>query len=106
MDTLKAEHKRVAPLRLGTILAILYGLLGLIVAPIFLIAGLAGGGMHDAGGLPVGGLLLGVAGAVFVPIGYALAGFLTGLVSAALYNFVVRWTGGVQFEFVHVPPGN
>lgn len=99
METKKVELKRVAPLRLGTILAILYGALGLIAAPVFLIAGLAGG-MHD-----LGGLLVGVAGAVFVPIGYGLVGFLSGLVVAAIYNFVVRWTGGVQFEFTDVPPG-
>jgi hypothetical protein len=37
------------------------------------------------------------AGAVFMPLIYALAGFVFGVVLATVYNFVSRWTGGIEY---------
>jgi len=92
--TMKKRLTRVAPLRAGIVLGILYGLAGLIVAPFFLLAAFAG----KQGG--VGG----VAFAVMFPIIYAVGGFIGGIIAAALYNLVAKWTGGLEFEVTDETP--
>ena len=79
---------RVAPLKAGVVLGILYGILGLIAAPFFLLAAFAGGE----------GAAAGIGLAVMLPIMYAVGGFVGGIISAALYNLVAKWTGGLEFE--------
>jgi hypothetical protein len=89
---MKRRLTRVAPLRTGVVLGILYGIGGLIAAPFFLIAAVLGS--HGAASGVVGG----VAFAALLPIMYAVMGFLSGVIGAALYNLVVKWTGGLEFE--------
>ena len=79
---------RVAPLKAGIVLGILYGILGLIAAPFFLLAAFAGRE----------GAAAGIGLAVMLPIMYAVGGFVGGIISAALYNLVAKWTGGLEFE--------
>jgi hypothetical protein len=86
--TMKKRLTRLAPLRTGIVFCLLYGIGGLIVVPFFLFAILAG--KEGAGGEFAFGLLL--------PIIYAVAGFITGSIGAALYNLIAKWTGGLQFE--------
>ncbi|MBC5829419.1 MAG: DUF3566 domain-containing protein [Candidatus Eremiobacteraeota bacterium] len=33
---------------------------------------------------------------IFLPIVYAVLGFIGGMITAFLYNLVARWTGGVE----------
>jgi hypothetical protein len=61
---------------------------GLILAPFFLLGALAG--REGFGG--------GIAFAVMFPVIYAVGGFLGGIIGAALYNLVAKWTGGLEFE--------
>jgi len=35
---------------------------------------------------------------IFMPVLYGVAGFLEGLIGAAIYNLVVKFTGGFQVE--------
>ena len=85
---MKKRLTRVAPLRAGIVLGILYGIGGLIAAPFFLLAAFMG--REGA----VGGIVL----AVTFPIIYAVGGFIGGIIAAALYNLVAKWTGGLEFE--------
>jgi hypothetical protein len=85
---MKKRLTRLAPLRAGVVLGTLYGLGGLIAAPILLLVAFVGG-QGRAGGIAL---------AVMIPVIYAAAGFLGGLIAAALYNLVAKWTGGLQFE--------
>jgi hypothetical protein len=78
---------RVTPLKAGIVLGILYGIGGLIAAPFVLIAAFAG----NQG-------VQGIALAVMLPIIYAVGGFIGGIIAAALYNLVAKWTGGFEFE--------
>jgi hypothetical protein len=48
--------------------------------------------------------LFGVAAIVVLPIVYGLAGFLTGAVSAVLYNFAAGIVGGLEVEIDSQPP--
>ena len=70
------------------VLGILYGIAALIVAPFFLLAAFAG----------KEGAVRGVALAVMFPVIYAVGGFVGGIIAAALYNLVAKWTGGLEFE--------
>jgi hypothetical protein len=90
---MKKRLTRVTPLRAGIVLGILYGIGGLIIAPFFLLAAFAGKG-------GVGG----VAFAVMFPVIYAVGGFVGGIIAAALYNLVAKWTGGLEFEVTDETP--
>ena len=46
---------------------------------------------------------MGVVFAVFTPLFYAGAGFISGIITAALYNLVAKWTGGVRYTVVIDP---
>jgi hypothetical protein len=35
---------------------------------------------------------------IFMPIFYAVFGFIFGIISAAIYNLVARWVGGIEVE--------
>jgi len=91
---MKKRLTRIAPLRAGIVLGIMYGILGLIVAPFLLIAALVG---KDAA-------MAGVALAVMLPILYGAGGFIGGIIAAALYNLIAKWTGGLEFEVSDAAP--
>lgn len=88
----------IAPLRAGIILGILYGILALIVVPFFLLAALFGSRTEGTGAAAFGLLF-----AILMPVLYAAAGFIGGVIAAALYNLIARWTGGFEFEVREVP---
>lgn len=92
----KRVLKRIAPLSLGKMLAVLYGVLGLLLAPVFLLASLVGSSVQHQGGMPF--MALGAGMTVAIPFFYAAIGFVFGVVSAFLYNLLARWIGGVEFE--------
>ena len=77
-------------------LAILYGIMGLIFSPFCLIMSVV------ASQLPtqqrVGMMAFGAGFAVFVPIIYAAMGFVFGALGALIYNVVAKWVGGIEVE--------
>lgn len=88
--------KSIAPLQLGKILGLLYGLVSLLVIPIFLLVGIGtaiGGGQGS--GAPAG-VMIGFA--LVAPFLYAAMGFLTGLIGAFVYNLVASWVGGIEVQ--------
>jgi hypothetical protein len=97
---------RIAPLQTGKIAGILYGLLSLLFIPFFIIAAVAGffaeSGETSSGaaGLMAGGMVL---MALVLPVLYAAMGFIGGVICAAVYNFIARWVGGLEFEVEDVP---
>jgi len=96
---MKKQLTHISPLRAGIVLGVLYGFLGLIFVPFFLIAAVIGG---KSGGMPAafGGAFF----AILLPVFYAVAGFVGGVIAAAIYNLVAKWTGGLEFEVRDVPP--
>jgi hypothetical protein len=95
---MRKQLTRISPLRAGIVLGVLYGLLGLVFVPFFLLAAIFG---SKAGALAAFG---GVFFAILFPVLYAAAGFIGGIIAAALYNLVAKWTGGLEFEVRDVSP--
>ena len=96
---MKKQLTHISPLRAGIVLGVLYGLLGLIFIPVFLLTAVFG---TKSGGAPAafGGVFL----AILFPVLYCVAGFIGGIIDAAIYNLVAKWTGGIEFEVQDVPP--
>ena len=74
----------------------IYAVVGLILMPFFLIAGMltsmAGG--HDNPFGAIGALAFGV----MAPIFYGAIGFISGAIMAFLYNVMAKWLGGIEIE--------
>jgi len=79
------EIKKIQPLSVAKVMAILFLIYAFIAAIVSLI--------FD--GFIPGFFLWSLVG---IPIASVISGFLTGLVSAFLYNLVVKMTGGIKFE--------
>lgn len=77
-------------------LALLYGVMGLIFLPFFALAMLAASQAPGAEAAPFAAFGVGLA--LLAPVMYAAMGFVTGALGALLYNFFVRWTGGIEVE--------
>jgi hypothetical protein len=95
----KQQLTRISPLRAGIISGVLYGVMALIFVPLGLLAfvfhGKAGAATPFGGGVFF----------IFMPVIYGGLGFMGGLIAAAVYNLVVKFTGGLEFEVRDVPPG-
>jgi hypothetical protein len=93
--------KSVGVLSLGKIMGAIYGILGLLFMPIFLVAGIMSsltGGKGAAFGA-AGAIVM----AILFPILYGLMGFAAGAIGALLYNLFAKWLGGVELQLQAVP---
>ena len=93
--------KRVGPLSIAKIAAVLYAFMGLIGGAFFSMAALAGAfaGFDEAGFGPASFMGLVGAGAIVVfPIMYGCIGFVMTLIGAVLYNVASSIAGGVQVD--------
>lgn len=90
--TVKKQLTHISPLRAGIVIGILYGLLGLIFVPFFLLMAVISSRSGPAATL--GGVFF----AILFPVMYAVGGFIGGIIAAAIYNLVAKWTGGLEFE--------
>jgi len=107
---MKLKLKRIAPFQAGKIFAAFYGLLSLMFVPlmvVFMALGSFAAKAQGQGVPPPVSLLLGM-GAGFIlllPVMYAAMGFVIGVLSAAIYNLLAGWIGGLKLEFEsEVPP--
>lgn len=95
--------RRIAPLQLGKMLAILYGIMGLIFIPFFLAMSFLSANLPQQ--QRTGMMAFGVGFALFMPIMYAVMGFITGVIGAGAYNLVAKWIGGIEVDVeVGQPP--
>jgi len=94
--SVKRRIKRIAPLQLGKMLAILYGIMGLIFIPFFLLMSAMASQMPAQ--QRVGMLAFGFGFAVSAPLMYAAMGFVFGALGAVIYNLVAKWIGGIEVE--------
>jgi hypothetical protein len=70
------------------VVGLLYGVLGVILLPFFLIAAVLG---PEEGSFGVGFALA-------LPVLYGVAGFIFTAIGCALYNWLAGMVGGVEFE--------
>jgi hypothetical protein len=94
--TTKRTLKRVAPLSAGKVLALLYGAMGLIAVPFFLLMAAMTANLPPAQrGIFA---MVGTGVAICMPFFYAALGFIFGVLSAAIYNLAAKWVGGIEVE--------
>jgi hypothetical protein len=97
VSTTKRRIKRIGPLQLGKMLALLYGIMGLIFVPIVLAVSALSAALPNQSHRPA--FVLGTGFFVLLmPILYAAMGFVFGLIGALIYNLVARFVGGIEVE--------
>lgn len=96
--------KSVGVLSFAKIMGLIYGCLGLIFAPVFLLFGLIGS-LVGQGKSPFAGVF-GIVLAIFMPIMYGLMGFIFGAIGGLLYNLFARLAGGFELDLCLQPAGS
>lgn len=81
--------KRIAPLQLGKLLAVVYALFSVIFIPFMLIATF----VAPEGKGP------GLAFILIMPLMYISLGFIGSIIGAFIYNLSAKWAGGIEIEF-------
>lgn len=95
--------KSIGVLSVAKIMGLIYGCLGLIFAPMFLVLGLIGSIAGQAKS-PFAGVF-GIVFAVFVPVVYGLMGFVIGALGGLLYNLFAKLVGGIELDLAQHPAG-
>jgi hypothetical protein len=88
--------RSVGVLSVAKILGLIYGCMGLIFAPFFLLFGLIGS-LAGQQKTPFAGIF-GVVFAILMPVIYGVMGFVTGAIGALLYNLFAKLVGGFEIE--------
>jgi hypothetical protein len=88
--------KSIGVLSVAKIMGLIYGCMGLIFAPFFLLFGLIGS-LAGQGKTPFAGIF-GVVLAILMPIFYGVLGFIAGALGALLYNLFARLVGWFELE--------
>jgi hypothetical protein len=88
--------KSVGVLSVAKIMGLIYGCMGLIFAPFFLLIGLVGSMAGQAKSAFAG--MFGIIFAIFMPVLYGAIGFVAGLLGALLYNLFAKLIGGFELE--------
>jgi protein-S-isoprenylcysteine O-methyltransferase Ste14 len=99
--------KSVGVMSVAKIMGMIHGCIALIFVPFFLIIGVLGsvfGSMAGQSNNPFAGIF-GVILAIFMPVIYAVFGFVAGAIGALLYNLFAKWVGGFELE-LQVKPAN
>lgn len=87
-ETVSQQLRRFGIGQTAKIVGILYGLMGLVFVPIFLIAAMVA--PKQSG--------FGTGFALALPIIYGISGFIFTAIGCALYNLVAGWVGGIEVE--------
>jgi hypothetical protein len=94
--TVTRTIKRFAPLQLGKMLAVMYGVMGLIFCPFFLLFSMFA--PHPQGAHGPAMMWFGTGFALMLPVVYACMGFIGGVISGFVYNLIAQWVGGIEVE--------
>jgi len=97
------EIKSVGVLSVAKIMGLLYGCMGLLFAPVFLLFGLLGS-LVGQGRSPLAGVF-GVVLAILMPVLYGVMGFIFAAIGALLYNLCAKLVGGFELELDLRPSG-
>lgn len=101
---MKKNLTRISPVKAGVVLGVLYALLACIAVPFLLLAGvgMAAASRSSGANMMPGSFIFGI-GALFLPVVYGVVGFIGGLIAAAVYNLVAKWTGGLEITLTDAP---
>jgi len=115
---MQKELRRINILQAGLFLGVFYAILGLVIGLMYgvmlLVMGAVGAtavGSGGAGsGAPGPGQMMAIMGGmglfmiILIPVMYGAMGFVGGLISAALYNLIAKFVGGIKVEVVDIGP--
>ncbi|MCQ6963338.1 hypothetical protein [Methanolobus chelungpuianus] len=87
---------KISVLSLGKIMGIIYAILGLIFGIIMTLFSFTMGPMMYSQG--TGGMLFGAGAIIALPIFYCVLGFLSGVITALVFNAVTGVIGGLELE--------
>lgn len=90
--------KSVGVMSAARIMGLLYGCMGLLFAPFFLLFGLLGS-LVGSDKTPFAGIF-GAVFAILMPVIYGVMGFVMGAIGALLYNLLAKWVGGFELELL------
>ncbi|MDH3216345.1 MAG: hypothetical protein OEN01_08640 [Candidatus Krumholzibacteria bacterium] len=91
-----AKLKQIGILFLAKLQAIVMAFVGLIAGILYSF----GGFIYEAfTGTLNSGTALAFLALIGMPIVFAAAGFIVGLIEAFLYNLIARWFGGIEMDF-------
>ena len=97
--------RRIKPMSLGKMLAVLYAVMGLIAGVLIALVSAVGSSMASGASMPDSGpnpfammAGMGIAAIVVIPLMYGIFGFIGGLIMAGLYNLFAGMVGGVEIE--------
>jgi len=101
---MKLELKRIEPLRAANITALVQGLLmcvfALLFFPFFILMAIF---MPEGEG-GVFGIAFGLVMLIVYPVMGVVMGWITGLLGSAIYNLIIRLSGGLLLHFDDVAP--
>ena len=86
----KQRIRRFDPVQLGKVTGVLYGIMGLLFAPLFVFISMVA--PKEAG------FDFGIGFAIGIPVVYACIGAVMSMIGALLYNAVAGWVGGIEVE--------
>lgn len=95
--------KRLGVLSVGKVLGGIYVVLGLIIGGLFTLLALGGIAVGSGSG-SAGAAIFGLGAIILLPLAYGAAGFIGGVILAALYNLVASMLGGIEMEFGYAAP--
>lgn len=81
---------------MAKIMGLIYGCLGLLFAPLFLLVGLLGS-LAGQQKTPFAGIFS-VVFAILMPVLYGGMGFIMGAIGSLLCNLFAKWVGGFELE--------
>jgi hypothetical protein len=90
--------RRVGPLSCAKVAGLLYLILGFVFGAFISLFTSGGGLFADQGAGTFGSMIFGAGAIVFLPICYAVFGFVMTLIMASLFNLVVGITGGIEVD--------
>jgi len=95
--------KSVGVMSVAKIMGLVYGCMGLLFLPFFLIIGLVSSfaGQRENPFAGAIGIVLGI----LAPFFYGIMGFIAGAIGAFLYNLLAGWVGGFELELETRPAG-
>jgi hypothetical protein len=87
--------KSVGVLSVAKIFGAIYGVMGLIFLPFFLLMSALVPAQNAQNPF---GMIAGLVFGLFAPVFYAVLGFVLGAISAFFYNLLAKWVGGIQVQ--------
>ena len=92
----------VGVLSVAKIMGAINAVMGLVLLPFFLLAGLIGSmtGGHDNPLGAIGSLIF----SLFAPVFYGVLGFVFGAIGGFLYNLMAKWLGGIEVQVQSAAP--